>query len=559
MVNQSHPYYTLAVNMYPKLVNKYLMTNQISQMEANVLLQKLNGPEFSQFIQNLINQLPTINGEPHMETLVRDNFISRVVGAIRQQNAMMYGAGGMMPYGAGQPMMYGPGGYPMNPGMTGWASQQQPGSSWYTGNNPGTQPTRFGSAPVTPVPAGSTLMKPSTTDPAAPSAQEPKKTTLPAYKEPELLQDRSINHQLPNSTAFARAEFIGFDGAPVVEVYAVDNRPIYVSCDEVIRAYSNLLGDSQNARKFLTVCYNELKVLEADRNAVQTLMKAVATAVGNINVNDLDKKIRTAITVCNEHPSGAVTAFEKLVLDEYHAHVFCGELASKNNERFAVTVKNMSQLHDILTNNLPKETRDALKAMPGFEESFRRIVAKVINTTISSSAAAKILDPLSDKTILDVYGKAVPPIWNNPTSGSWESTDSLFIRYLSSIKTIDGHKPESAVSAEQHLRGKLLTLDKNFTVFQVPRIITWCNSPSSSVVGWAADGTCVPTVYSDKIDNDIAFFLRRALERTDKSSQAQKDAPTRVVCEVDEGKIQLEYGLTCDSALWVGSVKYTYK
>ena len=559
MINQSHPYATLASNMYPRLINKYLQCGQINQYEANVLLQKQNGPEFSQFVGNLIAQLPTINGEAHMEQLIRDNFINRIVTVVRQQQ-MMYGGGMGMPYPGG-PMVYG-GGYGM-PQPTGWAgaAQRQPGSGWYTGNNPGTQPMRFGAAPAgaAPVPAGSTMMKtPPTPAPSAPAAPQ-KKQELPPYKEPELIPERSISHQLPNNTAFARAEFTGFDGAPIIEVYAVDNRPIYVSGDEALRAYSNLLGGNRNARMFLTVCYNELKVLEADRNAVQALMKAVATATGNINPNDLDRKIKAALTVCAEHPSGAVAAFEKLVLDEYHAHVFCGEQASENNERFAVTVKSLSQLHDILTNNLPKETRDALKSMPGFDQSFRKIVAKVINTCVSSSAASKILDPMSDKTILDVYGKAVPPVWNNSATGNWESTDSLFIRYLSSIKTIDGTKPESAISAEQHLRGKLMALDKNFTVFQVPRIITWCNSPSSSVVEWNANGECTPKVYKDKVYSDVAFFLKRSIERTNKSdSTSQKDAPTKVVCEVDESKIQLEYGSACDGALWVGSVKYTY-
>ena len=124
MINQNHPYATLASNMYPRLINKYLQCGQINQYEANVLLQKQNGPEFSQFVGNLIAQLPTINGEAHMEALIRDNFINRIVTAMRQQQ-MMYGGGMGMAY-AGAPMGYGGYGMPQQISVSFTGSSSNP-------------------------------------------------------------------------------------------------------------------------------------------------------------------------------------------------------------------------------------------------------------------------------------------------------------------------------------------------------------------------------------------------------------------------------------------------
>jgi len=565
MVNQSHPYYGLAVAMYPKVVNKLMMSQQISQQEAQMLLQRLNGPDFSQFIQNVISQVPALQGESHMEKLITDNYIASIINTIRQQMAAAgymrpgmpvgYG-GGFMGAGCGVPMGM-PGGYPgmMMPGG------QRPGSGWFTGTpggmgGGGVRSFAPGGGPA-PVPPNmrQEQKKPDVQEPAKPAA--PKEWSMP-----NIIQDKSVNMNLPNNTAFAKVEFYREGDVPIVEVYALDNRPRYASDEEAIEAFKCLVSDNQSAKKFLTVCYNRLKVVRADRTAVCALMKDVAVAVGNISHDDLDKRLTAIITTCEAHPSGAVAAFTNLVLDEIHEHIYSGELTdSRNgNEKFAITIHSLTQVRDILTGNLPQETRNALKAITNFDEAFSRIVRKVINTVVVNGAYKKVLDPLNDKTIIDVYGKLIPPIWHNPSAGVYESTESLFMRYLSSLKMVGGTKSESAVSAEQQLHSKLELIDKNFTVFPVPRIITWCNSPSTSVVGWNADGSCSPVVYSDKnVNNDIAFFLNRTMLRTSKAdSPVQKDVPCKLVCEVDEGRIKLDYGTTTDGCLWVGSTRYLY-
>ena len=88
MIDQSHPYYQLACQMYPKVVNNLLAQQRITQMEANFIMSKVNGPEFSQFVQNAIASLPSIQGEQHMEKLIYDNLIGPMVQYIRQQAAL---------------------------------------------------------------------------------------------------------------------------------------------------------------------------------------------------------------------------------------------------------------------------------------------------------------------------------------------------------------------------------------------------------------------------------------------------------------------------------------
>ena len=46
-MDKNHQYYTLAVTMYPRLVNGLLQSGRINQMEANWLLNKCGGPEFN--------------------------------------------------------------------------------------------------------------------------------------------------------------------------------------------------------------------------------------------------------------------------------------------------------------------------------------------------------------------------------------------------------------------------------------------------------------------------------------------------------------------------------
>lgn len=558
MVNQNHPYYTLAVTMYPRVVNKLLMGNQITQQEAQMLLQRMNGPDFTQFVQNVISQVPALQGEAHMEKLLTDNYISSTVNYIRQAMGTYGGARPMVTNGWGGGVMVPAGGYMMpNGGVMPVGGATRPGSQWFTGNqNPN------GAGVMSFRPAGGPATMPPTMRAQPPQQKkdpEPAKPKQIQWTIPEIIQDRSVNMNMPNNTAFEKKEFVEGE-TQIVEVYAIDNRPRYESPEEAIAAFKWLLNDSSATKKFLTVCYYQLKVVRANRNDVVALMKDVAVQVGNINCNDLERRLTTIITTCDSHPSGAVAAFQNLILDEIHEHIYSGALADSKSVKFAVTLHSLAQIRDILTGNLPQETRNALRTVANFDQAFRQIVSKVINTVVVNGAYKKVLDPMNDKTIIDVYGKLVPPIWYNPSAGVYESTESLFMRYLSSLKMVGGTKSEAAVTAEQQLHSKLELLDRNFTVFQVPRIITWCNSPSSSVVGWNEDGSCSPIVYNDKnVNNDIAFFLNRVMLRTDKAeTSSQKNAPCKVVCEVDEGSIKLDYGTSSDGNLWVGSVRYLY-
>ena len=558
MIDQNHPYYQLACQMYPKVVNNLLAQQRITQMEANFIMSKVNGPEFAQFVQNAIASLPSIQGEQHMEKLIYDNLIGPMIQYIRQQAAYQAGGG----YGG---MMMNPGmapGFrpPMGGGYVQRGGFQPGGSSWYAGNHGVGAPAfqrgpatgRYQPEAIAPTPRGRTSDR--TT-----KAPEPK--TKPKWDEPNLDQTKTINHTL-NNTGFNIQEFMSSDGTPITEAYVIDDRPRYLSPAEAINAFKGLLPQEDNVKKFLTVCYRQLKVIKnVDRNALKNLIKAVVGPVTNINYDRVGDRIKAIITVSGDHPSGAVNAFHQMIVDEFNEHILSGELIDSTPSHYLewkLSASSLSGIYDLVTGNMDKNTRDALHQIKDFDQALKSIVQKVLDTVVINGAVTRILDPISDPSVMDIYSRAIPPIWKNDVSGTWEATDNFFAKYLAAHKTINGSKTVTASTVEQQLSSKLQLVDKNFAVIQVPRIITWCNQPVSDAASWSGDGKIVSCCYDNgSVNNDTAYFLMRAIART-KASKASNFAlvPYGLICEVQDGAISLNYGNTTDGKLWVGSRRY---
>ncbi len=560
-MDKNHQYYTLAATMYPRLVNGLLQSGRINQMEANWLLNKCGGPEFNQFVQNVIAQFPCLAGEGQMEKLMYDNFFSQLIAYARQcsnPNMMMPGAGVGAYGGGGVPLWGAPGGGMRfgNPGpMYGGGGMMGAGagSGWYTGGRR-PQPMFNARPPMTPMAGHQPQQK------KEPPKPEPAKKQPVKWTEPVLNQEANAQITNNNGTEFQYRQFTSVDGAPLVELFVSDARPIYKNPDEAIASFKNLVGDERQTHKFLTVCYRELKLVRADRKSMFDLIKACSTSAGNYPATDAAGRLRAIISVSADHPAGAVKALHQLIVDEFNDHVCCGELvdAVQGHIDWKVTVSNVESIHAMLTGNIDKSIRDALKQVKDFDKTLQSVVTKVINTLVLNGAAQKILDPIKDRSIIDVYGRVVPPIWRNETTATWEATPNFFTKYLASMVKSNGSKPDSAVQAEQSLRTALVNADRNYCVMQVPRIITWCNYPSSSIVGWNESGKCIPGVFMPKgFNSDVAFLLNRTVARIKASKLADfADVPKQLICEVDEGRIRIDYGLTTDGGLWCGSMRY---
>lgn len=551
MIN--HQYYTLSANLYPKIVQGLQMSQRISPQEANWLLQQLNTPAFDNFIHNMIAQVPCVNGEQHLERLIIDNFISQLIAQSRQNHAAWASAGGGGMYfrpnvGGG----YGGGGYPAgNPAlMTGG------GGGWYTGNRGGRPMGGFSpryAGPRGPQP------KQQQQQTQTPKKEEKK---LPPWKEPVNIPEEAFKIENPSNVSFMIQKFNGFDGAQLIEAFVVDGRPIYRNDAEAIAAYKTLFNEDETSRKFLTVCYRQLKTIKVDRIEFAALVKSVAIAVGNVSESDPAGRVKAILATVNEHARGAANAFEKLIVDEFNVHALCGELtdATKGHLDWKVTISNLNGLYEMLTGSLPKQTRESLHQIKNFDEALKRIVSKVINTVVVNGTSHRILDPINDKSIMDIYGRAVPPVWKNDKTNEWIVTGNFFTKYLASKKTVNGSETDASRAAAQSLQTTIGLVDKNYAVVQVPRIITWCNCPSSAIVGWNESGKCIPRVFSvEDINNDTAYFLNRAIARILKSKLTNyADVPKKIVCEVDESSIGLDYGITSDGGLWCGSLRYNY-
>lgn len=556
MIDQNHPYYHLACQMYPKVVNNLLAQNRMTQPEASFIMSKVNGPEFAQFVQNVIASLPSIQGEQHMEKLLYDNLIAPMIQDIRQQMAYQTGGHGGMIINPGAAPGFR---LPMGGGYVQRGGFQAGGSSWYSGNRGAGAPVfqrgpvgRYQPETIAPTPRGRTSEK---------SASVPSQKEKPKWGEPTLDQTKTVNHTL-NNTGFSLQEFVSSDGSIISEAYVIDDRPRYLSPTEAINAFKGLLPQEDNVKKFLTVCYRQLKVIKnVDRNAFKNLIKAVVGPVTNITSDRVGDRIKAILTVSGDHPSGAVNAFHQMIVDEFNEHVLSGELIDSTPSHYLewkLSASSLSGIYDLVTGNMDRATRDALHQIKDFDQALKSVVQKVLDTVVINGAVTRILDPISDPSVMDIYSRAIPPIWRNDVSGTWEATDNFFAKYLAAQKTINGSKTTTASTVEQELSSKLQLVDRNFAVIQVPRIITWCNQPVSDAASWSSDGKIVSCCY-DKgtVNNDTAYFLMRAIART-KASSANNFAivPYGLICEVQDGAISLNYGNTTDSKLWVGSRRY---
>ena len=551
-MNNNHAYYGLAQQMYPRVVDRLVQRNEITTDEANFLLQQIGGPSFENFVAYMIRTFPSLAGEQQMEQQLYYKLIQPIYNDMR----MRAGGGGYgyryggAPVPPQPPPGYGPGGYYRGPG--GYQPPTDRGSTWYAGaprapQTPYRRPGTGGYYQTPPPPPRDDRRR-----------EEPRKHEEPKkipWKAPEILPESKVNKTFENGTAFAVEKFVGFDDATITNAFVVDLRPRFTDDFDVIKAYRNVL-DAEGGRQFLTVCYNKMVVLRTDRGAFKNLVKAVSNAVSNIASDNVKDRIRTILSISKDHTADAKEAYEKLILDEFNYHVLCGELtdSAESHITWTVTANSLQGLFNLLSGDIDKETRDTLHQIKNFDSRLTTIVSRVIDTVVLN-ADKRIFDPISDKTIMDIYGRAVPPIWRNNRENVWESTENFFTKYLASIKTVNGAQPQAAVVASQTLHSKLTTVDHNYAVISVPRIITWTNDTVVNTVGFKDDGSIAPALFGGNrnVDNDIAYFANTVFKRTsDSKLTAFAVVPHSLLSEGKGVMTRLNYGITSDGAMYVG-------
>ena len=553
-MNNNHAYYGLAQQLYPRVVDRLVSRGEITTDEANFLLQQIGGPSFENFVAYMIRTFPSLAGEAQMEQQLYYKLIQPIYNDVRMRSG---GGGGYgYRYGGAQvpqpPPGYGPGGYYRGPG--GYAPPQDRGSTWYAGaprtpQAPYRRPGAGGYYNPPPPPQ----REPDHRREAPPKKEEPPK--IP-WKAPEIIPESKVNQPFNNGTAFAVEKFVGFDGVTVTNAFVVDQRPRFLDDFEAINAYKSVL-DAEGGRQFLTVCYNKMVVLRCDRGAFKNLVKAVSNAVSNIAPDNVKDRIRTILSISKDHTADAKEAYEKLILDEFNYHVLCGELTDsvEAHADWTVTANSLQGLFNLLSGDIDKETRDTLHQIKSFDSRLTTIVSRVIDTVVTG-ADKRIFDPVADKTIMDIYGRAIPPIWRNNRENVWESTENFFTKYLASIKTVNGAQPQAAVVASQTLHSKLTLADKNFAIICVPRIITWTNDTAASAVGFKEDGSIAPALFGGvrNVDNDIAFFANTVFKRAaDSKLTTFAVVPHSLICEGKGMMTKLNYGITSDGCMFVGS------
>lgn len=540
-------YLNLAQQLYPRVVDKIVSRNEISPNEANWLLQQLNGAAFNNFVADVTARYPSLQGEAQLEQMIYYQLVQPMINNYRRQMAGGYGGGGYGP----QPYVGGGGYYPPQP--------PNRGGAWYTGGgapgNPGyvRGPRGYGVQPPPPPP-----QRPAPRPRREKENEAPAKPKVP-WKAPEVDVASKVNHTFDNSTAFAMERYTGADGTLITNAFVINTRPRFSSGMEAIEMYKHIFDDCRDGRQILTVCYNEMHVIRTDRAEFKKLVKDVSAAVSNIGADNIKDRVRAILNISKDHMAVAKEAFEKLVVDEFNYHVRCGELTDSdpNHATWSVTANSLQGLADLISGDISKETRDTLHKIHDFDKRLETIVSRVIDTVVLN-ADKRILDPVADKSIMDIYGHAVPPVWRNNRENCWKVTDNFFSKFLASQKTINGSQPQTAIVAAQSLQTELTTTDRNYTVLLMPRIIMWSNSPASDVVPVDRDGTYGVAVYGEKhpMDNDIAYFANTVFTRTNNSNvTAFAIVPHRIICESDGVMVRLNFGMTSDRCMYVGPGK----
>ncbi len=554
-----HPYWTSFQASLQRVVQRLVQTGQMHPTESQIIQGLLAncGPAMQGFVSALMQRYPNGMNVTQMDAEVETSFLPNLRMTAQQRmrtmgqqpmmgNPMM---GGMQPM-MGNPMM---GGAPMfNNGV---------------GLPGGGQRPMFTAGPAAPggmggvaLPGGNDQIKTDVLKPDPELLKENAPKVEHPWTPPRVGETKSI--KLTAGTSVTVGKYSISDGGTATRITVMDNRIRYRDDQDALAAYKpvfRIFGEDN--KKFLTVVYKQLKVLNVGREEFHKLALAVSARL--YQNGTLPEKLRAIINILSKYSVGAVKEYTNLFLDELDALTNCGELVDSHHPKYIP--EKFSSIETVLafvTGDVSDPNiKKAMFGMTNYREKFEQIVATLLDRVLAPLPKI-ILTPfengtIKDKSVLDDFSRVLPQMWT-PDGNDICDVEDLFDLYIKTTSQVNGSQSDSAKAAADHLRTTLFKYDNNFTVIYLHRVASWCNYTRTTTVSYEDNGNCKPHVYATGYaDDDIAWFIDELYKAFATSKQALvKNYPKTLYCEYEEETVALNYGVTTDGSIWLGSSKY---
>ena len=561
----NHPFWGKVQQRVGVVINGLMQRGQLNPNESQLFVQllKQSYPALHNFIERLnMNYQEITDQQMDMEIynmLVQGGAINQVKARMAQMTGgfgVGFGTGGGAwggggGFGGGRPVGFGfdPGfggarGIPTSP-FGGGGGQRSP--SVGTFEAPPSSPASLfggGGQPTKRENAVKQALKPDVKSPVAP----------PQWKAPEVVDEKSYD-LVGVAAQITRFNLSTGESARRVIVY--DPKVGYTSDHEVLEKYKSvfdLFPDSR--RKFITIAYQQLKIVRVGRDEFLKMATALSIAVNK--AANVEAKLRAIIATLRPFSVDAYSEFSRLFLDELEMHIQCGELCDSAHPKNILNRPN--KIEDVLawiTGDINKDMLAAMRGMDGFEVRLEALLNVMIETLVASLPKI-ILDTNSDMTTLDDFYRALPGIWTTDCGTTFSNCEDLVNVFLATRETIEGSKTANASKSESVLKTKLTELSKHFTMIFLPRVISWCNYSKADVCRYDEKGNCQPACFSKlQPRNDVEFFVEDTLEKWDTSRDTKyKWAPKNLLLQIDEETYTFQYGRTTDGQGWCGTAIY---
>ena len=558
----AHPYWQKFQARLPVVINSLVQRGMISPNVQNVLVNIIRNsyPMMHQFIENLNMRYSELTDQQLDAEIFQwiQPAANQAIAQVRQMTGGFgvgfggagagFGGGG---FGMRQPVGFGydsgrqvmpsgtmPGGIPVSP----FSGGQNPDP--FRPDNP---TSMFGGTPKPQTQREKHIedqMKPKVEQPPAPIKWE--KPVIEGEKNVELT---NVTAQITKYTLCT--------GDRAIRVIVHDSKVGYTSDYDALNRYKGIFSMfSDPRRKFLTVVYQQLKLIDVGKDEFSKLVNSVATAVSK--AQNIEGKLRAIISTSSGFSVAAYDAFNKLFLDELQFHIECGELCdSPHPKNILNRPAKIEQVLAWLTGDIDKGMLSAMRGMKGFEDRLNTLL-RVIIDGIVATLPRRILDASRDMTLLDDFYRAIPGIWTDDCGETFKNTNDLVDIFLATRETVDGSKSSGAVKADSILKETLNELSKHFTLIFVPRVASWCNYSKADVCRYDPTGNCQPTVFSPlQPRNDVEFFVNESLDKfTNSKDQVARWTPKNIYLELDEETYCLQYGRTTDDVSYVCTSRY---
>lgn len=566
----SHPYWGKFQQRLGPVINGMTQRGMVSPNESQLLVQLLRNsyPQLHSFIERICMNYPEMTDQ-QMDSEIFNMLSNGAIQTVKAKISQMSGGG----FGGG-----------------GWGSGGGFGGGWGGGNGFG-RPVGFGydrgfgggtgggfgipSSPFSggntnrggganfeaPQPSATSIFGGGTTHDARKeniaAAMRPDSKTPASnseWKTPKSIDEKSM---AMNGVTALINKFELSTGEAARRVIIHDSKVGYTSDSEVLEKYKSvftLFPDSR--RKFLTIAYQQLKLVKVNREEFVKMAMALSVAVSK--ANDVESKLRAILATLSDFNHAAYGEFTRIFLDELELHIQCGELCDSHHPKNILN--RPDSIEDVLawvTGDINKDMLAAMHGMEGFEKRLNDLLSVLIDGLVASLPKI-ILDTKNDTTMLDDFYRALPGIWTNDCGMSLRNTEDLFNLFLATRETIESSKSANAIKAESVLRKKLDELGKQFTMIFLPRVVSWCNYSKADVCRYDEKGNCQPDVFpSNQPRNDVEFFVEETLEQWDDSRDTRfRWSPKNLLMEIDEETYCLQYGRTTNNPPFICSVKY---